>query len=126
MEWARNEKNKPLEGIKPTKMNINLEKHDVGLILDALESYQQDIEHGKKNGNAYVWTEEEVGNLVNYLNNTFEETMTKINMTIEIEAVLPEDVSVEEFMDFLSVQSYDSVKINILNSDILSVEKTND
>jgi hypothetical protein len=107
-------------------MTIDLDKHDVGLILDALESYQQDIEHGNKNGNAYVWTEEEVGNLVNYLNNTFEETMTKINMTIEIEAVLPEDVSVEEFMDFLSVQSYDSVKINILNSDILSVEKTND
>jgi len=107
-------------------MNINLDKHNIVLILDALESYQQDIEHGRKNGNAYVWTEEEVRNLVNYLNNTFEETMTKINMTIEIEAVLPEDVSVEEFMDFLSVQSYDSVKINILNSDILSVEKTND
>ena len=107
-------------------MNINLNKQNVVLILDALESYKQDIEHGNKNGNAYVWTEEEVGNLVNYLNNTFEETMTKINMTIEIEAVLPEDVSVEEFMDFLSVQSYDSVKINILNSDILSVEKNND
>ena len=107
-------------------MNINLDKRDVGLIIDALESYQLDIEHGNKNGNEYVWTENEVGNLVNYLNNTFEETMTKVNMTIEIEAVLPEDVSVEEFTDFLSVQSYDSVKINILNSDILSVEKTND
>jgi hypothetical protein len=126
MEWATNQKNQTLEGIKPTKMNINLDKHDVGLILDALESYQQDIEHGRKNGNAYVWTKEEVGNLVNYLNNTFEETMTKVKMAIEIEAVLPEDISVEEFTDFLSVQSYDSVKINILNSDILSVEKTND
>jgi hypothetical protein len=126
MEWATNQKNQTLEGIKPTKMNINLDKHDVGLILDALESYQQDIEHGRKNGNAYVWTKEEVGNLVNYLNNTFEETMTKVKMAIEIEAVLPEDISVEEFTDFLSVQSYDSVKINILNSDILSVEKNND
>ncbi len=54
-------------------MNINLEKHDVGLILDALESYGLDIEHGNKNGNVYVWTENEVGNLVNYLTNTLEE-----------------------------------------------------
>lgn len=53
-------------------MNINLDKHDIGLILDALESYQLDIEHGNKNGNAYVWTEEEVGNLVNYLSDTLE------------------------------------------------------
>ena len=53
-------------------MNINLEKHDVGLILDALESYQLDIEHGNKNGNVYVWTENEVGNLVNYLTNILE------------------------------------------------------
>ena len=53
-------------------MNINLEKHDIGLILDALESYQLDIEHGNKNGNVYVWTENEVGNLVNYLTNTLE------------------------------------------------------
>ena len=53
-------------------MNINLDKHEVGLILDALESYQQDIEHGNNNGNVYVWTEEEVGDLVNYLNKTLE------------------------------------------------------
>jgi hypothetical protein len=53
-------------------MNINLDKHDVGLILDALESYQQDIEHGEKNGNVYVWTENEVENLVDYLNDTLE------------------------------------------------------
>ena len=49
--------------------------------------------------------------------------MTKVNMTIEIDATLPDGLSVEEFMDFLSVQSYDDdVKIDILNSDILSVE----
>jgi hypothetical protein len=53
-------------------MNINLEKHDIGLILDALESYQLDIEHGNDNGYEYVWTEDEVGNLVNYLNDTLE------------------------------------------------------
>ena len=54
-------------------MNINLEKHNIGLIIDALESYQLDIEHGNNNGNEYAWTEEEVGNLVNYLNKTLEE-----------------------------------------------------
>ena len=54
-------------------MNINLDKHDVGLILDALESYMLDIEHGKSNGNVYVWTENEVGNLVNYLNESIGE-----------------------------------------------------
>lgn len=48
--------------------------------------------------------------------------MTKVNMTIEIDATLPDGLSVEEFMDFLSVQSYDDVKIDIVNSDILSVE----
>jgi hypothetical protein len=54
-------------------MNINLEKHDIGLILDALESYRLDIEHGNKNGNVYVWTENEVGNLTEYLNDILEE-----------------------------------------------------
>ena len=45
-------------------MNINLDKHDVFLILDALESYRVDIEHGNKNNHAYMWTEQEVENLV--------------------------------------------------------------
>lgn len=53
-------------------MNIYLEKHDVGLILDALESYKLDIEHGNKNGNEYVWTENEVEELAYYLTNTLE------------------------------------------------------
>lgn len=44
-------------------MNINLDKHDVHLILDALESYQLDIEHGESNGYPYVWTAEEVENI---------------------------------------------------------------
>lgn len=55
-------------------MNINLEKHNIGLIIDALESYQLDIEHGNNNGNVYVWTEEEVDDLVNYLNKTLEQS----------------------------------------------------
>lgn len=50
-------------------MNINLEKHDIGLILDALESYQVDIEHGYE----YVWTETDVENLAKYLNGMLEE-----------------------------------------------------
>jgi len=54
-------------------MNINLDKHDVGLILDALESYQQDIEHGNKNGHEYAWTEVEVEILVDYLNESIGE-----------------------------------------------------
>jgi len=54
-------------------MNINLEKHDVVIILDSLESYQLDIEHGGNNGCSYIWTTDEVGNLVDYLNDTLEE-----------------------------------------------------
>jgi hypothetical protein len=54
-------------------MNINLDKHDVGLILDALESYQLDIEHGEKNGCSYIWTTDEVENLTEYLNDILEE-----------------------------------------------------
>jgi hypothetical protein len=54
-------------------MNINLDKHDVGLILDALESYQQDIEHGENNGCSYIWTTNEVQNLIHYLIDTLEE-----------------------------------------------------
>jgi len=54
-------------------MNINLEKHDIGLILDALESYQLDIEHGNENGYEYVWTETDVENLAKYLNGILEE-----------------------------------------------------
>ena len=53
-------------------MNINLDKHEVVLILDALESYQLDIEHGEKNGCSYIWTTDEVENLTEYLNDIVE------------------------------------------------------
>jgi len=53
-------------------MICNIEKHDLSLILDALDSYQLDIEHGNANGYRYVWTENDVENLVNYLTNTLE------------------------------------------------------
>ena len=52
--------------------------------------------------------------------------MTKVNMTIEIEALLPANVSVEQFLDFLRVDSINGVEINILNSDILSEENDED
>jgi hypothetical protein len=55
------------------KMNINLNKSNIDLILDALESYRLDIEHGNKNGNEYVWTENEVGNLVDFMLETMGE-----------------------------------------------------
>jgi hypothetical protein len=54
-------------------MNINLDKHEIGLILDSLESYQLDIEHGNDNGYEYVWTEVEVEILAKYLNGILEE-----------------------------------------------------
>jgi hypothetical protein len=54
-------------------MNINLDKHEIGLILDSLESYQLDIEHGNANGHEYVWTETDVENLAKYLNGMLDE-----------------------------------------------------
>jgi hypothetical protein len=54
-------------------MNINLDKHEIGLILDSLESYQLDIEHGENNGCSYIWTTDEVENLTEYLNDILEE-----------------------------------------------------
>lgn len=53
-------------------MNINLDKHEIGLILDALESYQLDIEHGFANGHNYPWDEHDVENLAKYLNGIVE------------------------------------------------------
>jgi hypothetical protein len=49
-------------------MNINLEKHDIDLIIESLENYQMDIKHGSDNGYSYHWTETTVGNLAKYLN----------------------------------------------------------
>lgn len=48
-------------------MNINLDKHEIDLILDSLESYQLDIEHGNKNGHEYAWTEVEVEILADFI-----------------------------------------------------------
>ena len=48
--------------------------------------------------------------------------MTKINMTIEISAILNNGISVEDFIENLDVISVKSAKIDVTNSDILSVE----
>jgi hypothetical protein len=53
-------------------MNINLDKHEVGLILDSLESYQLHIENGPFIGYKYAWTETDVENLAKYLNGILE------------------------------------------------------
>jgi hypothetical protein len=53
-------------------MNMLLEKHDLLLIVDALENYQLDILHGENNGHTYVWTTDEVGDLIKYLNDILD------------------------------------------------------
>jgi len=54
-------------------MNVLLEKHDMFLILDALESFQLDVEHGEDNGYEFEWTEKEIENLKNLINNYLED-----------------------------------------------------
>jgi hypothetical protein len=49
-------------------MNINLKKDDITTILDALETYQIDIEHWENCKTTAVHVE----NLINYLTNTLE------------------------------------------------------
>ena len=53
-------------------MNYNLDKHDIGLILDALESYKLDIEEGVKNGILYPWIVEDVDKLVVELDTVYD------------------------------------------------------
>lgn len=57
-------------------MNINLEKKDIQTILDSLEEYKIRVEGWANdktmNVNLYPCTENEVGNLINYLTDTLE------------------------------------------------------
>ena len=52
-------------------MNVNLEKKDINLILDAMESYQLHINHWTNSRtikfNVYPWSETEVEKLTKYL-----------------------------------------------------------
>ena len=54
-------------------MNVLLEKHDMFLIIDALDAYQLDIEHGEENGYNFAWTEEDIENLKNLINNYLDD-----------------------------------------------------
>lgn len=54
-------------------MNILLEKHDLILMLEALDAYQLDIDHGTENGYEYSWTYEDVENLKNTINKYLED-----------------------------------------------------
>jgi hypothetical protein len=53
-------------------MQINLTKDNIFLLLDALYSYQLDIEHGNDNGSPYVWTETQVELLIKKLDKIIE------------------------------------------------------
>lgn len=46
-------------------------------------------------------------------------------MTIEISAILKNEMSVEDFIDNLDVISVNGADIDITNSDVLSVENNN-
>lgn len=54
-------------------MNILLEKHDIFLILEALDSYQLDIEHGEDNGYKFPWKEKDVKSLKKLLEQYLED-----------------------------------------------------
>lgn len=63
-------------------MICNIEKHDLSLILDALESYQISIKlrvndtHGLSD-NRYLWTENDVTYLIDQINDILEENNEK-------------------------------------------------
>jgi hypothetical protein len=48
-------------------MNYYIEKHDMEIILDALEHYKLDIEEYNENEHEHFWTIEEVDNLIDNL-----------------------------------------------------------
>jgi hypothetical protein len=53
-------------------MNCYLDKHDIVLILNALDSYELDIEHGSANGHEYKYTVKEVQKLIKSLEKVLE------------------------------------------------------
>jgi hypothetical protein len=70
--WYNSQTPKNIESWRKV-MNVLLEKHDMFLILDALESFQLDVEHGEDNGYEFEWTEKEIENLKNLINNYLED-----------------------------------------------------
>jgi len=48
-------------------MNYYLDKHTVELILDALESYRVEVEHGSNTGYRYPWNIDEINRAIDSL-----------------------------------------------------------
>jgi hypothetical protein len=48
-------------------MNYSIKKEDIDLVLEALDSYLMDIEHGTNNGYKYPYTKTEVKRLIKHL-----------------------------------------------------------
>jgi hypothetical protein len=54
-------------------MNILLEKHELFLILEALDAYELDMEHGAANGYKFAYTEKDVANIKNAISQYLED-----------------------------------------------------
>ena len=54
-------------------MNYYIEKHDMEIILDALECLHEHIKHYEENSPNYPWTLDEVDNLFQSFDNSFVE-----------------------------------------------------
>lgn len=54
-------------------MNILLEKHELFLILEALDAYELDIEHGEANGYKFAYTEKDVTNIKHTISKYLED-----------------------------------------------------
>ena len=48
-------------------MIINLDKHDITMICEALEFMTQDIIHAEQNGQTVAYSQDDVENLIAYL-----------------------------------------------------------
>ena len=58
-------------------MNYYIEKHDMEIILDALECLSEHIKHYEGNSPNYPWTLDEIDNLFQSFDNSFKEDYKK-------------------------------------------------
>ena len=54
-------------------MIINLDKHDITMICEALEFMAQDIIHAEQNGQTVAYSKDDVENLIAFLDDEEEE-----------------------------------------------------
>ena len=54
-------------------MIINLDKHDLTMICEALEFMAQDIIHAEQNGQTVAYSQDDVENLIAFLDDDDEE-----------------------------------------------------